>query len=1015
MKKISILFLLISQLAFAQDNGLNEILNFDNLALLRTDIISLQQSSHDPLGGNEDGFVSGNFPDTFNGENVMLHAKGPGIINRIWLTGYSAGDKIKIYFDGETVASVNETIADFFSGEKAPYLSPLVVNENISSGGFLSYMPFPFEQSIMITTSGNRFYNINYQIYENIADNITSWTGDEDLTEIYNIFNNKGDDPRQTSNYESDTSTIDLPGGSSETAISINQQNQNVRGVFIRVPELSYTNLGANVITDDGKATTGYSQFTLEIDPSASSIELVRRLDYWVADQKANVFVDDALVGEWYTEGSNGTNKWLNSSFLIPSNFTSGKSHITVKIEFVSSMIDWNEFYYWIYCNGVLTDEVDVGDAISESAHNYTISPLNWSGFLSSEYPSDDSDDISDDGRAFNGYSEFTMNISQDASEVKLIRRLDYCIGDQKANVFIDGESAGEWFDQGNNCSDRWLDSEFIIPGNLTSGKGQITIKIEFVNSAVDWNEFYYWIYSDALLTDEFDVGNNQSETDHNYTINGQTWNGSGTFTYPGQILKGDNSKILSGLKIKIYYNGESSPSVDAPVGLFFGVGTLDAVSHQSLPVGVKKDTNLMYCYFPMPFESSFELVLENNSEIDLSDVEVIVNYEPLSSNMSDLGYFKTQFREENPTSQGHDYIFLEESGLGKYVGMIMETDGSQTDLWLEGDERFYIDSCRTPNFYGTGTEDYFNGAWYFLKGPFSLATHGFTARISSDRSLFRFHLSDPVYFLSYIKLGIEHGPLNDINNPYKSLAFYYLQPEKKFNLTDIVNPGDALSEQYHNYTITGNFQEELEKSYFFEGDEDKIQITESGYYIDGSVEFSINIKPDKAVRIKRLFDYKLKNQTADIYVDDDLVGTWLSNGSNSTKRWREEFIMIPADFTTGKSKITIKIDTPTGEFKWSEFKYWVYTVDDYYVSTEEVEHDHVFVYPNPAKTHFIIENRNLNIKSADIVDLNGKIVNHIAIDKRRNKIDISHLKPGMYLVKMNTNKGIIAKPLMKI
>ncbi|MCK5879637.1 MAG: DUF2961 domain-containing protein, partial [Holophagae bacterium] len=164
MRKLFIIFIFATRLVFAQESGVNEISNFDRLSLLRSDILSVQQSSHDPAGGNHnDGFIGGNFPDTFNGENVMLHVEGPGIVNRIWLTGYESYDKIKMYFDGESNASVDETVSSFFSGETAPYLSPLVVNDAVSSGGFFSYMPFPFEKSIMITTSGNRFYNINYQ------------------------------------------------------------------------------------------------------------------------------------------------------------------------------------------------------------------------------------------------------------------------------------------------------------------------------------------------------------------------------------------------------------------------------------------------------------------------------------------------------------------------------------------------------------------------------------------------------------------------------------------------------------------------------------------------------------------------------------------------------------------------------------------------------------------------------------------------------------------------------------
>ena len=211
--KILFVILLISSSLFSQETGLNQIVNFDELPILRNDILSLQQSSHDPTGANDDGFTKGNFPGMIDGENIMLHAIGKGIINRIWLTGYDYNDKVKIYFDGELSASIDETVGTFFSGTNAPFLSPLVVNEDVTSGGFLSYMPFPFEQEILITTTGNHFYNINYQLYENSNQGITTWTGSEDLSQTYDIFNNKGGDPRGEQTYTSVSNIINLSVG----------------------------------------------------------------------------------------------------------------------------------------------------------------------------------------------------------------------------------------------------------------------------------------------------------------------------------------------------------------------------------------------------------------------------------------------------------------------------------------------------------------------------------------------------------------------------------------------------------------------------------------------------------------------------------------------------------------------------------------------------------------------------------------------------------------------------------
>ena len=874
MRKVLLLLILATNLVSAQETGLNEIIDFNKMSLLRTDILSLQQSSHDPEGGNFDGYTGGNFPETYNGENVMLHAKGKGIINRIWITGYEMNDRIKIYFDGEVQASVNETIASFFSGTKAPYLSPLVVNDYISSGGFFCYMPFLFEESIIITTTGDRYYNINYQLYENNNNEISTWTGEEDLTTAYHIFNNKGSDPRTETNYSTQNSTFDLSAGATKSAINISTSNQNIGRLLLKVPDLIFSNISDTTITDDGKAHKGYSQFTLKVNPAATNIVLTRRMDFWVHNQKANVYIDGQLVGEWVTPKRDILYRWLDAEFTIPSEYILGKDQITVKIEFVSSQIDWNEFYYWIYCDDELTDELDVGKNSSEQAHNYTINKISWIGSQTAMYAPDE------------------------------------------------------------------------------------------------------------LTEDEI-------------------------------LIREKNSIVLNNVKLQVFYDGETTPSIDAPIGLFFGMGTIDAINFQSLPVGVDSATNQMYCYFPIPFESSFELKIANNSSYNLSGVEVITDYEELTTGISNLGYLKTQFIPSSTVVMDKDHVFLEETGFGKFVGLVLEVFEGEDNSWLEGDERFYIDGCRTPSIYGTGTEDYFNGGWYFSRGTFHMATHGYTAVSGFDRSLYRFHLSDPVYFTNKIKLGIEHGWINNIIADYQSLAFYYHQPDERFVLTDELILGNSQSEQEHSYSNSKNMTR-TDKTYYFEGDEDKVSITESGYFTKGVSEFTVNINPGVQVKIKRMFDYAIKSQTADIYVDDVLVGNWYTNGSNNSKRWREEFFMIPAEFTSGKTEITIKIDAPLDEYRWTEFHYWIYSIDADYTSVKEFKENDLLIYPNPASSFIGIKNMSSKVKSIEFLDISGKTILQFLTPDLDQRFDISDLNEGLFFVKIKADDEIITEKFIK-
>jgi hypothetical protein len=72
---------------------------------------------------------------------------------------------------------------------------------------------------------------------------------------------------------------------------------------------------------------------------------------------------------------------------------------------------------------------------------------------------------------------------------------LDYGIGNQNADVYVDGARVGTWYRAGSNSA-RWRDDDFIIPASLTKGKNQITIRVAFISSDSDWNEFTYWLYS---------------------------------------------------------------------------------------------------------------------------------------------------------------------------------------------------------------------------------------------------------------------------------------------------------------------------------------------------------------------------------------------------------------------------------------------------------------------------------------------------------------------------------------
>ncbi len=668
--------------------------HFENLPFFRDNVITLSNSSHDPTGQNADG-SGGHFRYVWNGENVMLDVKGPGVVYRFWTTGYNADDRISLYFDGSSTHYINLTVAEFFSGKYSYLPFPLVVNDNESSGGFVSYVPIPFRHSLKITTTGDSYYNILYHKFEP-GTNIKSWSPFQNLDTALQVWKNRGQDPKLNIEYSTIDTSVNLLPGQTKTLFYLQNGPKSIGQILLKVPQLNFgASVQAKQITDNGRAFTGYSEYSVSIDSSADSVELIRRMDYGIADQKSDVYVD--------------------------------------------------------------------------------------------------------------------------------------------------GQFAGTWYDQGTNPLDHWRNSKFIIPSNLTIGKDSVRIKIKFVSSQLDWNEFFYWIYSDNVKTDSLDVDNASSESKHHYVISGQTWSGSQTFTYPSNDPNiSRNSDILSNLKLKITWDGHDTSEVYAPVGLFFGIGTLNTSKIKSIPVGVT-DSNYFYCYFPMPYSKSAKIELENDSKDTLENINTLLRYEDFTGSFDNVGYFHAKYNKEFPTKSGKDYTFLNVEGRGHYVGTILEVPHANGSGYLEGDERFYVDDSRTPCVYGTGTEDYFNGGWYFNRGKFNLATHGLSNQKSSARTMYRFHISDPIVFYKNGKFGIEHGAVDDAITDYQSVAFYYLKKDPGIELTDEFDVGNANSENEHNYIFPPN-NAAVEKTYYYEGDSDNVAITDDGSYLSGVSSFVAKI-----------------------------------------------------------------------------------------------------------------------------------------------------------------------------
>jgi hypothetical protein len=895
----------------------------DRLAELRQGARTYQASSHDRSGGNAD---AGHFLQVIGDEKVLLDVKGAGCVYRIWMTGIDLGAMIRIYFDGSDTPTVEMPLGEFFSGNTAPFLAPLVGDNSYSSGGFICYLPMPFAQGCRVTTtSSGHYYNVTYEMFAD-ASGVTTFTGSEDSSAARAAWESCGSDPKE------DQGTVELTGTSTVSAGSSLDLADVAGPGSIRQIELTLPGLDTSrpePVWDDGRAHTGRSQFVVSVDPANEGVRLIRRLDYGIGNQRGRVYVDDVYAGQWFTPGMGAG--WLDDTFAIPDTLTSGKSAITVRVMFLSSNYDWNEFTYWV--DSIVdgeperTDELDVANAASEAEHDYVIVGQTWEGSRSYYYFGDNV--ATDDGRATQDSVEFEVAVDPNNTGVCLTRRLDYSIADQRANVYVDDAPAGQWYTAGQagNC---FLDDPFDIPAGLTAGLSSITVRIEFVSSAIDWNEFHYWVDSTVagapVRTDELDVGDAADEAAHSYTIVNQTWEGTRTlplYEPPDPAF----TEIFQSARLVATWDQAAAPQVDVPLGSLFGCHVRPQ-RIGGLPVGI--EDNRLYCWLPMPFAIGAVVQLVNDSTQDIEDLEYRVRYslKPAEALLG-LGRFHAKYNEERPCTLGRDYTIVEETGAGHFLGVVQASEGPNLG-YLEGDERIYVDGCLTPALYGTGTEDFYNGGWYFAGGRFSRPVHG-NPTMEGDpvaTDMYRYLISDLIPFNTSIKVGIEHGGTNDTpDTDIRSAALYYKQDEPLAVQSDEVDVGDAGSEAAHEYQITGQtWAGMLTDTY--EGDDDDVPVADDGRWHSGTSTFTVALDPCNAgVLLRRRMDYNAARQEAEVYVNDVLAGVWYDAGRNPYHRFRDSEFMLPRALTRGESVVTLRIENVSPESDWTEFHYWVLTL----------------------------------------------------------------------------------------
>lgn len=272
----------------------------------------------------------------------------------------------------------------------------------------------------------------------------------------------------------------------------------------------------------------------------------------------------------------------------------------------------------------------------------------------------------------------------------------------------------------------------------------------------------------------------------------------------------------LKKIVLRMYWDGEETPSVETPIGDFFGLGLGRYFMYESkfLSVGSQKALN---ANFPMPFKKSAKITVTNEGDRPIDAYYYNIDWEKHESLPEDIGYFHAQYRQAEPTDGWTDdwetngqpkinnhknsdgegnYVIIEAEGKGHFIGVTHSLIQNQGDWWGEGDEMIYIDGADEPQIHGTGAEDYYLGAWCYggcginpfghEKPTFAYSEYGNPLNggddVGAEWMVYRFHSESPVVFNESIKMTIEHGHANHRSDNYYTVGYWYqTEPHAEF------------------------------------------------------------------------------------------------------------------------------------------------------------------------------------------------------------------------------------------
>ncbi|PPK68499.1 DUF2961 domain-containing protein [Actinokineospora auranticolor] len=549
-----------------------------------------------------------------------------------------------------------------------------------------------------------------------------------------------------------------------------------------------------------------------------------------------------------------------------------------------------------------------------------------------------------DDGRHLDagGRSAFTVRIDPANRGVRLTRTYDADLAGQRATILVDGKPAGEWASTPAGPAGQWAAQSVELPATATAGKSRITVTTE---ARTPFAEFRYDVHSRLgtswTRTDVFDTGPWQPGTEqaHAYSATNVIWQGRYDNRFAADPAELDRSDaVLAGLRLRATFDGRTT--VDAPVGEFFGSG-LGEFDSRSLLSSIDATPGGWYtAWWPMPFAANATVELVNGSGVPVTGAVLEVTAAPDKGTPAALaagaiGYFHATHGEAASVPAKQDVPLLDARGRGVLRGVTQVMRGAAGRAnpydFEEGDERAYVDGSAGPAWHGTGTEDFYEAGWYFLGGytvsGFLTGSPAFEAQGDGCAvicaSMSRVFMADAIAFGTGLRLGIEHGSVNEDPAGESWTAYWYGQDALGLRQTDVVDLADAASRDAHDYQAVRESEGAVTSA--FEGAGFEAPLPRPTRASTGPVEFTVAVDPaNRGARLHRLGDQSRAGQGVEVLVDGVSAGRWWQPRDNEHARWLEDGFAIPPARTAGKDHITVELRPTAGSAPWSAARYRV-------------------------------------------------------------------------------------------